>query len=50
MEIYLVFVDAASNSNKFWTAKVEQNQLTVQWDRVGYKAQTKVHQIGRAHV
>ncbi|MBD2255126.1 WGR domain-containing protein [Nostoc parmelioides] len=45
MEIYLVFVDAASNSNKFWTAKVEQNHLTVQWGRVGYKAQMKVHQF-----
>lgn len=45
MEIYLVFVDAASNSNKFWSAKVEGIQLTVEWGRVGYKAQTKVHQL-----
>nr|WP_236721511.1 WGR domain-containing protein [Trichormus sp. NMC-1] len=29
MEIYLVFVDAAQNSNKFWSAKVEQENLTV---------------------
>ncbi|MBW4617181.1 MAG: WGR domain-containing protein [Desmonostoc vinosum HA7617-LM4] len=43
METYLVYVDAANNSNKFWSAKVEQNNLTVQWGRVGYQAQTKVH-------
>jgi predicted DNA-binding WGR domain protein len=45
METYLVFVDAASNSNKFWSAKVEGSNLTVQWGRVGYKAQSKVHQL-----
>lgn len=45
METYLVYVDAASNSNKFWTAKVEGQEVTVQWGRVGYKAQTKVHQF-----
>ncbi|MCC5603388.1 WGR domain-containing protein [Nostoc favosum] len=43
MEIYLVFVDAIQNSNKFWSAKVEDSNLTVQWGRVGYQAQTKVH-------
>ncbi|MCC5621214.1 WGR domain-containing protein [Nostoc sp. CHAB 5715] len=43
MEIYLVFVDAIQNSNKFWSAKVEGSNLTVQWGRVGYQAQTKVH-------
>jgi predicted DNA-binding WGR domain protein len=46
MEIYLVFVDAIQNSNKFWAAKVEDGNLTVQWGRVGYQAQTKVHTLG----
>jgi predicted DNA-binding WGR domain protein len=41
MEIYLVFVDAIQNSNKFWSAKVEDGNLTVQWGRVSYEAQTK---------
>ena len=45
MEIYLVFVDAIQNSNKFWSAKVEDSNLTVQWGRVGYQAQTKVHTL-----
>ncbi|BBD70429.1 WGR domain-containing protein [Nostoc commune NIES-4072] len=45
MEIYLVFVDAIRNSNKFWAAKVEDGNLTVQWGRVGYQAQTKVHTL-----
>jgi|GEM_PF-1157332 len=45
MEIYLVFVDTVHNSNKFWTAKVEGSNLTVQWGRVGYKSQTKVHTL-----
>jgi predicted DNA-binding WGR domain protein len=45
MEIYLVFVDAIQNSNKFWSAKVEDGNLTVQWGRVGYQAQTKVHAL-----
>lgn len=45
MEIYLVFVDAIQNSNKFWSAKVENNILTVQWGRVGYQAQTKIHTL-----
>lgn len=45
METYLVYVDTATNSNKFWTAKVEGTQLTVEWGRVGYKAQTKIHQL-----
>ncbi|HYW21890.1 MAG TPA: WGR domain-containing protein [Nodularia sp. (in: cyanobacteria)] len=45
MEIYLVFVDAIQNSNKFWSAKVEDGNLTVQWGRVGYKAQTKIHTL-----
>ncbi|ODG98382.1 polymerase [Nostoc sp. KVJ20] len=45
MEIYLVFVDAIQNSNKFWAAKVEDGNLTVQWGRVGYQAQTKVHTL-----
>ncbi|WP_341531850.1 WGR domain-containing protein (plasmid) [Nostoc sp. UHCC 0302] len=43
MYSYLVYVDAANNSNKFWSAKVESSQLTVQWGRVGYNAQTKTH-------
>lgn len=43
MEIYLVYVDAANNSNKFWSAKIEGSNLIVQWGRVGYNAQTKVH-------
>lgn len=46
MEIYLVFVDAIQNSNKFWAAIVEGNTLTVQWGRVGYQPQTKVHTLG----
>ena len=46
MEIYLVFVDAIQNSNKFWAAIVEDANLTVQWGRVGYQAQTKVHTLG----
>ena len=45
MEIYLVFVDTIQNSNKFWSAKVEGSNLTVQWGRVGYQAQTKVHTL-----
>lgn len=45
METYLVFVDAIQNSNKFWSAKVEDGNLTVQWGRVGYQAQTKVHTL-----
>jgi predicted DNA-binding WGR domain protein len=45
MEIYLVFVNAIQNSNKFWSAKVEVNNLTVKWGRVGYQAQTKVHTL-----
>ncbi|MBD2303881.1 WGR domain-containing protein [Nostoc sp. FACHB-190] len=43
METYLVYADAVNNSNKFWSAKVESNQLIVQWGRVGYKSQTKTH-------
>ncbi|MBN3925665.1 WGR domain-containing protein [Nostoc sp. NMS4] len=46
MEVYLIFVDAAQNSNKFWSAKVEQSNLTVEWGRVGYKSQQKVHSFG----
>jgi predicted DNA-binding WGR domain protein len=45
METYLVYVSATTNSNKFWSAKVEGNQLTVQWGRVGYNPQSKVHQL-----
>lgn len=45
METYLVFVDALRNSNKFWSAKVEGNQLTVEWGRVGYNSQSKVHSL-----
>ncbi|WP_414569381.1 WGR domain-containing protein [Nostoc sp. CCY 9925] len=46
MEIYLVFVDTIRNSNKFWSAIVEDGNLTVQWGRIGYQAQTKVHTLG----
>jgi predicted DNA-binding WGR domain protein len=45
MEIYLVFVDTIQNRNKFWSGKVEDNNLTVQWGRVGYQPQTKVHTL-----
>ncbi len=45
METYLVYVDAIRNSNKFWSAKVEGTQLTVEWGRVGYNPQTKVHSL-----
>lgn len=48
MEVYLIFVNAAQNSNKFWSAKVEQGNLTVEWGRVGYKSQQKVHSFGNA--
>ncbi|WP_320073235.1 WGR domain-containing protein [Nostoc sp. MG11] len=37
MSIYLVFVGAIQNSNKFWSAKVEDNNLIVEWGRVGDK-------------
>jgi predicted DNA-binding WGR domain protein len=46
MEVYLIFVNAAQNSNKFWSAKVEQSNLIVEWGRVGYKSQQKVHSFG----
>jgi predicted DNA-binding WGR domain protein len=46
METYLVFVDTIRNSNKFWSAKVEGNSLTVEWGRVGYNSQKKVHSLG----
>lgn len=46
METYLVYVDTINNSNKFWAALVDGNNLTVQWGRVGYKPQTKVHPCG----
>lgn len=42
-EIYLVYADAVNNNNKFWSAKVDGNKLTVQWGRVGYSPQTKEH-------
>ncbi|WP_368041778.1 WGR domain-containing protein [Nostoc sp. TCL240-02] len=45
METYLVFVDAVNNSNKFWSAKVEDNSLIVEWGRVGYNSQKKVHSL-----
>ncbi|MBW4431296.1 MAG: WGR domain-containing protein [Pelatocladus maniniholoensis HA4357-MV3] len=45
MEIYLVFVDAVRNSNKFWSAKVSGSNLTVEWGRVGYCSQKKVHHL-----
>jgi predicted DNA-binding WGR domain protein len=45
METYLVFVDAVNNSNKFWSAKVEGSSLTVEWGRVGYNSQKKVHSL-----
>ena len=45
MEIYLIFVDSINNSNKFWSAKVEQDCLTVEWGRVGYRSQTKIHTL-----
>jgi len=45
MKIYLVFVDALRNSNKFWSAKVEGNQLIVEWGRVGYNSQQKTHSL-----
>ncbi|MBW4557102.1 MAG: WGR domain-containing protein [Trichormus sp. ATA11-4-KO1] len=45
METYLVYVNAVCNSNKFWSAKVEDNQLIIKWGRVGYSSQTKVHSL-----
>ncbi|MCC5610072.1 WGR domain-containing protein [Nostoc sp. CHAB 5834] len=45
METYLVFVNAIQNSNKFWAAIVEDNNLIVEWGRVGYKSQTKTHSL-----
>jgi len=44
MEKYLIFVDIANNNNKFWSAKVENNILVVEWGRVGCKAQQKNHE------
>lgn len=43
METYLVYANAINNSNKFWSAKIEENKLIVQWGRVGYNPQTKTH-------
>ncbi|MBC1237249.1 WGR domain-containing protein [Nostoc sp. 2RC] len=43
MEIYLVYANAINNSNKFWSAKIEENNLIVQWGRVGYNPKTKTH-------
>lgn len=43
LEIYLVYADAVANSNKFWRAKVDNKTLQVQWGRVGYQPQTKIH-------
>jgi len=43
LEIYLVYADATANSNKFWRAKVDNKTLEVQWGRVGYQPQTKLH-------
>jgi predicted DNA-binding WGR domain protein len=46
MYSYLVFVDTVRNSNKFWSAKVEGNQVTVEWGGVGYNSHQKVHSLG----
>lgn len=45
METYLIFVDAIRNNNKFWSAKVEGTELTVEWGRVGYTPQKKVQTL-----
>lgn len=43
-EIYLIYVDTKSNSNKFWSGAVnDSGDLVIQWGRVGYKAQSKLY-------
>lgn len=46
-EIYLVFADARTNNNKFWSAKASNNgTLETTWGRVGYSGQTKNYDCG----
>ncbi len=46
-EVYLVFVDTLSNSNKFWKAIAHDNgNLEITWGRVGYNGQTKTRNCG----
>ena len=46
-EVYLVFVNTLTNSNKFWKAIARANgALEITWGRVGYSGQTKIHECG----
>lgn len=46
-QIYLVFADASTNSNKFWSATAHADgTLTTTWGRIGYNGQTKVYSCG----
>ena len=46
-EIYLVFADARTNNNKFWSA-IARNDGTLEttWGRIGYSGQTKTEGCG----
>jgi len=43
METYLVFVNIAANNNKFWSAKIDGNNVIVNWGRIGCQPQEKIH-------
>lgn len=46
-EIYLIFADTRANSNKYWSAKVNNDgTLETSWGRVGYSEQTKTYECG----
>ena len=46
-EIYLIFADARANSNKFWSAKANNDgTLETSWGRVGYAGQAKIYECG----
>jgi predicted DNA-binding WGR domain protein len=50
-QIYLVFTNADTNSNKFWQAVAHPTgSLVTSWGRVGYKGQTKSYQCGSYQV
>lgn len=43
-EIYLIFADAKANSNKYWSAKANNDgTLETSWGRVGYDGQSKIY-------
>lgn len=46
-ETYLIFADARTNSNKFWSAIARNDgSLETTWGRVGYSGQTKTYNCG----